>query len=185
MHPRSIRLAACAVVAAVSVSYDGASHASSMDTKTQHPLTCQPRGPGTTAAELEFSVTGIGNPGATSETVVCPILVDSENYWEGEPGNAATVVVGYRPGSVAGRITCTTFVSTPDGSPVGSATVVSPLREPNSGHASIGIPVAIPAFDAFNISQAVLSVACLLSPKVTLVRVQLQERNQPTFLEGP
>jgi hypothetical protein len=185
MQPHSTRLAIAIVFAATLPFAQGTSLASSMDTKTQHPLTCQPRGPGTTAAELGFSVTGVGNPGATDETVVCPILVDSENYWEGDAGAAATVVVGYRPGSVPGRITCTAFVSTPDGSPVGTSTVVSPLRAANSGHSSIGIPVVLPAYDAFNISQAVLSVACLLGPKVTLVRVQLQERNQATFYEGP
>jgi hypothetical protein len=184
MTPHSIRIAACVLVATVALPMQGATQQLSTDTKTQHPLTCLPKGPGTTAAELSVSVAGITNPGATDETVLCPVLTDTELTWNSEDPTNATINVGYRPGAVAGRITCTAFVVAPNGSPIGSSTVVSTLQAANGGHAQINITLAGPAFEVFNTSKPVLSVACLLTPKVTLVRVQLVEKNQDTFVSG-
>jgi hypothetical protein len=185
MTARPIRLATRLLAFAVALPLASAAQQYSTDTKTQHPLACLPKAPGTTASELQFSVTGVTNPGATGETVVCPILVDTENGWTSDADSQAAINVGYRPGAAPGRITCTAFVASPDGSPVGASTVVSDEHIANSGNQQIQINVVGPAFDVWNNSKPVLSVACLLSPKVTLVRVQLIEKNQPTFHDGP
>src|SRR6185503_13848793 len=78
------------------------------DYKGTHAGLCQPRGPGTTLAELTYGAYGVANPGDTDETVFCPLIADGDTPLA-EGVNHGQVYVRYRTGAVPGRIICTLF----------------------------------------------------------------------------
>lgn len=89
-----------------------ASTAFAYDAKVVPPgASCVAYGPDTTAAELQFSQTGVYNPGTTIEKVLCQLIHDQEGAYAST--DALQVRVDYRVLSGAtGRLTCTLFIGT-------------------------------------------------------------------------
>jgi hypothetical protein len=104
--PRAVPslLALACVVGAVAM----APAARATDSKSFSPSLCQPYAPDTSAAELQYTHTGIYNPGTTTEKVLCTVPRDQET--ELVTGDIA-VAVHYRVlGATPARLTCSLFV---------------------------------------------------------------------------
>ena len=87
---------------------------------------CTPYAPDTTVAELQFSPTGIYNPGTGIEKVFCPLPRDQDSAYSA--GNLG-ITVHYRVlSAVAQRMTCTLWIGSLsiDAGPVVSSTQSGP-----------------------------------------------------------
>lgn len=79
------------------------------DDKGINPGTsCTAFAPDTTAAELQFTPTGVYNPGATVEKVLCQIPRDQEAAYT--TGQLTAIVVYRVVGGTPSKVTCTLFI---------------------------------------------------------------------------
>ena len=136
------------------------------DYKGTHASLCQPRGPGTTLAELNYGAYGVANPGDTDESLLCPLVADAESALT-EGANHGQVYVRYRTGAVPGRISCTLFTGAYgyDNSNSGTYSATSPMQPANSAIAEMVLYITAPAGQT---RAPVMSVVCVLGPKVML-----------------
>ena len=94
---------ACLVAGAVALPAQAFS-----DRKFLHPSVCVPYGPDTTLAELQYSATGIYNPGTQIEQVLCPLPRDQEGAYTTGQLLVGVYYRGFSPGD--SRLTCTLYI---------------------------------------------------------------------------
>jgi hypothetical protein len=100
---------ALATLAVVIAGTPVATHAAADAKAVSVGASCIAYGPDTAAAELQFTTTGIYNPGVTNEKVMCALPRDADSPYAAD--NTITVSTSYRVlGGVASRMTCTLFV---------------------------------------------------------------------------
>jgi hypothetical protein len=139
---------------------------------------CIPYAPDTTAAELQFTPTGIYNPGTAIEKVICAVPRDEETVYT--DANALVVDVSYRVlGGAPGRLTCTVFVGSTTQE---SATVVSNTASGAlvSGGTRTGVEMIVmsqPSSTVFVPSTLV----CAISPKTSMGTIVVSEHNGTDF----
>jgi hypothetical protein len=179
LHPLAMALAT--VLAAA---FPAAPASATNEHKPTHGSQCVANGTSTTTAELSFGSFGVSNPGTTDETAVCPVPIDSEQEWLQTGTDPIHMVVLWRPGSVAGRIVCTTFtgsIAAQDG-PVTSTTWTSDVRPANSSVSMIAASPAAPEWGETAPPAPVVSLVCVLGPKTKIggiFMVELHETHQP------
>jgi hypothetical protein len=153
---------AAGVVAVACTLAAPASQAAS-DYKFVAPVDCEPYAPNTLASELQYTPTGIYNPGTGVERVLCPIPRDQDEQYI---TNDVQVVAYYRGlGGAAAGMTCTLFI--------GSTSMQSTAVYAAS---VAGAPVASGARDSLIINAGSqtqdfaavpVHVICALGPKVS------------------
>lgn len=148
--------------------------ATSYDRKSVDATSCEPYGPGTVAAELNYNQLGITNPGTTNESVMCPLSTDSETAWASTPGTTGLVTVYYRAGATPGRVACTAFVSKASMSAGAVYSITSnPVDSSANARGSFIMNLADTSTDWGMGPPLVL--LCTLTPKATLGGIYLQE----------
>ena len=133
------------------------------DVKGVSSSACHPYGPGTTAAELQFSQNAIYNLSATPEKILCPVNKDFWGQWT--DANPAVIQWQYRTTTIAGAVACTAFIGSPAGydSPIQTTTINPPTLAPNS-YASTAMNLRSPVGGTMTIEN--VNFLCTLSPKV-------------------
>jgi hypothetical protein len=153
-------------VLAVFLLLAGSSSAFAYDAKVVPPgASCVAYGPDTTAAELQFSQTGIYNPGTTIEKVLCQLVHDQEGAYAST--DALQVRVDYRVlGGATGRVTCTLFIGTTSfqTDPVYTATASGPLV--SGGNRSYLIVQG--GTQQLNYNLVPSALICAISPKTSM-----------------
>ena len=135
---------------------------------------CIAYAPDTTAAELQFTPTGIYNPGTAIEKVICTVPRDEETVYS--DANALIVDVYYRViGPTQGRMTCTLFI----GSQVQeAATVVSNTATGAfvSGGNRTGVEMVIKSQPSATVFVPTTMV-CAIGPKTWMGPINVIEHN--------
>jgi hypothetical protein len=167
------RAVACASLVLLALVLPSTPVEAAADWKSIHGSQCLPRGPGTTAAELTLGAYGIANPGETDESVICSLPVDAETTWTG----SNELYVRYRAGAVPGRITCTVFTGAvgAQDEPVTSYSAISAMQPAGSPATQLALSVPGNTYDGAG--SPVVSVVCVLSPKVKIGGLVLHEYN--------
>src|SRR5690349_15240080 len=151
-----------------------ASPAMAWDTKTMNPgAACTAYAPDTTADELQFSPTGIYNPGATNEKVMCSLPHDSENVYGSV--NQLDVKAWYRViGGTPARMTCTLFIGTTSqfDNPVGTMTAAGDLKSAG-GRTYVGLGAATQSQGSASIP---LTILCSIPPKTSFGAIVMSEQ---------
>jgi hypothetical protein len=144
------------------------------DWKAFSPTVCQPMGPGTTVAELTLNVSGLYNPGTTNETVMCPVMTDSEVPWSDMAGISAKVLVHYKAGAIAGKVFCTAYSGSGavDQGPIYSLSY-NPPNQPAGTRLYFYIDLAESGQGYLTSPQ--VNLLCTISPKATLGTIFLLE----------
>jgi hypothetical protein len=169
-------LAAAVVALAVAIAAPAA-HAVASDFKFVAPADCEPYAPNTLASELQFTPTGIYNPGTTVERVMCPLPRDQDDPYL---TNDVQVTGYYRGlGAAPAGVTCTLFVgSTSMQSTAVYATTVAGPAVANGTRAKVIIEGASQS-DLF--AAVPVSVICALGPKVSFAGLFLDEAGPTNF----
>jgi hypothetical protein len=169
--------AALLVVAAASMS-----PASAIDGKVVGAGTaCIAYGPDTTAAELQFTQTGIYNPGTTTEKVMCQLMHDLEGEYLGDPALQARV--SYRVlGATPGRVTCTLFVGTTSQQtdPIYATTLSGDLQSAG-GRGQLVFSLA-GGMQQAGYNMVPTTMICAISPKTSMATITYYEWGST---EGP
>jgi hypothetical protein len=171
---RTASLAAC-LAAGLALALPSPVAVAALDWKTMHGSNCVAGGTSTTANEISVGAYGVGNPGSSDELVVCPLPIDADAAWSG--ATPTTLQVRFRPGSVAGRISCTVYSGTAGAqdAPITTSTVTSAMVAANGPMTSIDLTVPDPAFAGTPPAPPV-ALTCVIGPKVKLGGVFLAER---------
>jgi hypothetical protein len=177
-----LRLRSRPVVACVLVT--GMLAASSLQAHdTKHfgaATTCVAYAPDTSPAELQFTPTGIYNPGTSIEKVQCQLVYDQEST---HSADELYVSVRYRVlGASPGRVTCTLFVgsSTVQSDPVATTTAVGTL-------VASGARTYVPMYGGLppsSFSSVPLTLVCAISPKTSMGSIY-QREEQATDIPPP
>jgi hypothetical protein len=125
---------------------------------------CDAYAPDTARSELQFTPTGIYNPGTTIEKVQCMVLYDQESNYA---PNDLYVSVRYRGlGAAPGRLTCTLFVgsSSVQSDPVATTTTVGALVA-NGERTYVAMDGGSPQ-ESF--ASAPVTLICAISPKTSM-----------------
>jgi hypothetical protein len=178
-----IQTIACALVAAAAVLMPAAA-VTTNEYKAIHGAECRANGTSTTSAEVSVGSFGISNPGATDETVICPMPIDDEELWQQTGTDPTHVVVQWRTGNAPGRIACTAFsgsVAAQEGT-VTSSSSTSNTNAANSITSQVA--VQLPAADWFgeSLPTPVATLVCVLGPKTKIggiFMVETHQTNQP------
>ena len=138
---------------------------------------CIAYAPETTAAELQFTTTGIYNPGTTAEKVLCALPHDTETYYSDQ--NVMQVTVYYRVLSGApARMTCTLFVGTTsqNSTAVTTATVMGDYASAG-GRTAFAIELQTQGLQSTFQPNALM---CAIPPKVSLGAITIIESQTDT-----
>ena len=135
------------------------------DGKNLSPATaCEPYGPDTTRAELQFSPTGVYNPGTAIEKVMCLLVYDQESRYA---DHDLEVQVRYRVlGPTQGRVTCTLYV--------GSASVQTEAVSTNTASGPLvsnGTRSYVTMYSGagqVGYNSAPMALICAISPKTSM-----------------
>jgi hypothetical protein len=133
---------------------------------------CVAYAPDTTAAELQFTTTGIYNPGTTTEKVMCSLPRDVE-YPYGET-NTLNVVSYYRVlGGAPGRLSCTLFMGTST-QQSGAVATVTGNGDLKSGGARGSVTLNAATQDG-GFTFTPVSLLCTISPKTSFGAIVVTE----------
>ena len=170
-----MRLAACLSVATLVVAATLSPATIAWDSKALPSApSCIPYGPNTTAAELQFTPTGIYNPGTTIENVICALPRDEESLYS--DANAVFADITYRVlGPTQGRLTCTLFVGTSahEEAAVVTNTASGPMV---SGGVRTGVTVLVKSQPSSTIIVP-NTLVCAISPKTIMGAILFTEHN--------
>ena len=147
--------------------------ADASDFKIVTPSACQAYAPDTSAAELQFSPSGVYNPGASTEKVMCAMPRDQFLPYAAD--GDMNIIGYYRVlGAVAGRMTCSVFVGSASFSQgvVQTATKSGPFL--SNGQISY-VQIAMPMTP--ELSEAPVNVICALPPRSQLGNIRFTEKD--------
>lgn len=176
---KSLMFAACTLLALASAP---AALGQSYDQKAISPMDCQPYAPDTGWGDVQFTPTGIYNPGTTTEKVICALPRDAETGYT--MANYLVLTVYYRViGASPGRLTCTIFVSSTSMTPnaVTTVTASGPLA---SGGARNMVDLTVSSQPSPYVSNP-NSLVCAISPKTSMGGIYFYEQNATDYVEPP
>ena len=136
---------------------------------------CIAMAPDTTAGELDFTPSGIYNPGTTAEKVMCALPQDEDGYYT---SGELYVYARYRvAGPVPAKMTCTLFVGS-----VHNNDTVTTHTESGELKAN-GARWDVPLVGIGGGSSAPLTLVCAIPPKTYFSSIKLTEHD--TDVEPP